>query len=248
MIVFALKDFRAVLFQDNPTYERVLTSDLHALVGLLSGGGFTAQQVAAEMKRISGAKWQKYARTRAYLLREIPALGVLVRAGLVNFRTQAMAALPGGNIKHDAVWESDSGSLIDLAHVAVREKVSWGAAVPQAAGLLDPAYRLPGQHFGVGNAVFSPGTVGNMSDTHDAKGAWAPGVFGFRGPGSVSYLCSQVYQYSDDGRATWHDIPDSTYEIVRTVSLSGAKLKMEIHKRSVPPNARRESRTNSLLA
>ena len=112
---------------------------------------------------------------------------------------------------------------------------------------LDPAYRSAGQHFGVGNAVTSPGTAGNMSDTHDAKGAWAPGVFNFAGPGTISYRCTQVYQFSDDNRVSWHDIPNSTYEIVRTVSRAGARIKMEIVKRNIPPNARHESRNNSLL-
>jgi hypothetical protein len=239
--------FQAVLKQDNPTYERYKTSELHALVALLSTGGFTAAQVAAEMKKVPRAKWAKYARTHAYLVREIPLLAPLLRACLVNFRTQSLAALPGGNIKHDAVWSSDSGNLGDLAHILVREKVSWQTASPAASAFLDAAYRVAGQHFGVGNAVTSPGTAGNMSDTHDAKGAWTPEVFKFKGPGQVSYLCSQVYQFSDDNRVTWHDIPNSTYEIRRTVSLSGPKLKMEILKRSVPPNTRAETCTNSLL-
>lgn len=245
--MFNLVAFNTVLRQDNPTFERVKTSDLHALVALLSTGGFTAQQVAREMKLISGEKWLKYQRTRAYLLAEIPALAQLVRASLVNFKTQTLAALPGGNIKHDAVWGSDSGRLADLAHVLVREKVMWGAAMPLAANCLDPAYRAPGQHFGVGNAVTSPGTTGNMSDTHDAKGAWAPAVFNFTGPGSIFYRCTQVYQFSDDNRVTWQDIPNSTYEIVRTVSRSGAKIKMEILKRNIPPNTRHESKSNSLV-
>jgi len=240
--------FQAVLKQDNPTYERFKTSELHALVALLSSGGFTAVQVGAEMKKISGEKWIKYSRARAYLIKEIPQLAALVRASLVNFRTQSLVALPGGNIKHDALWSSDTGSLGDLAHILVREKVSWPAASAAASRFLDPAYRVPGHHFGVGNAVTSPGTAGNMSDTHDAKGAWAPAIFTFTGPGSVSYLCSQVYQFSDDNRATWHDIPNSTYEILRTVSLAGPKLRMEILKRSVAPNTRNESRTNFLLA
>jgi hypothetical protein len=245
--MFNLQKFTATLRLDNPTYERFRTSDLHSLVALVSSGRFTANQVAIEMKRISADKWKKYARTRAYLIAEVPLLANLVRASLINFRTKSLVALPGGNIKHDAVWDSDSGNLKDLAHVFVREKVSWGAASEQARNYLDPAYRISGQHFGVGNAVTSPGSAGNMSDTHDAKGAWIPAIFTFAGPGRVSYLCSQVYQYSDDARATWHDIPNSTYEILRTVSVAGKKIKMEISKRSVPPNTRKESLSNSLL-
>jgi hypothetical protein len=245
--MFNLQAFTAALRLDNPTYERIKTSDLHDLVALMSSSRFTATQVAAEMKRISGDTWKKYARTRAYLIAEVPLLAALMKASLVNFRTRSLVALPGGNIKHDAVWESDSGNLQDLADVFVREKVSWGAASVQASNYLDRAYRNPGQHFGVGNAVTSPGSAGNMSDTHDATGAWIPTIVNFAGPGTVSYLCSQVYQYSDDNRATWHNIPNSTYEILRTVAVAGKKIKMEILKRSVPPNTRSETRSNSLL-
>src|SRR5207248_1116015 len=105
--MFTLQAFTAALTLDNPTYERVKTSDLHALVALLSSGGFTANQVAAEMKRISSDKWIKYTRTRTYLVTEIPLLATLSRASLVNFKTQSLLALPGGNIKHDAARQCE---------------------------------------------------------------------------------------------------------------------------------------------
>lgn len=246
--MFNANEFDKVLKQDNPTYERVRTSDLHALVALLHKGGFTAQQVAAEMKKVSGEKWKKYKKAKAYLLKEIAMLAGLLRGNLANFKTKSLTALPGGNIKHDAVWESDTGDLGDLAHLFVREKVSWDNPSPAAKPYLDPAYQQAGQHFGVGNAVTSPGDVGNMSDTHDAKGAWAPGVFKFAGPGSIAYTCKQVYQYSKDNKATWQDIPNSTYEIKREVSLQGPKLKMSISKCSAPPSNKNEQTANSLLA
>lgn len=246
--MFNATEFNKALKTDNPTYERILTSDLNALVALLLKGGFTAQQVAAEMKKITGGKWQKYKLTRAYLIKEIAMLASLVRADLVNFKTKSLTALPGGNIKHDAEWKSDTGDLQDLAYAFVREKVYWDAPSAAAKPFLDPAYQVSGQHFGVGNAVTSPGSAGNMSDTHDAKGAWAPAVFNFTGPGSISYTCKQVYQWSKDNKATWLDIPNSTYEIKREVSLEGTKIKMAITKKSVPPNTVAESCSNSLLA
>lgn len=234
---------------DNPTYERIRTSDLHALVELLNKGRCSAQQVATEMKKVSGTKWQKYKQTRSYLVKEVPGLAPLVKADLVNFKTKTLTALAGGNIKHDACWESDTGALSDLTHVFVREKVSWGAATPQVKPYIHTDYQKPGQHFGVGNAVSSPGTAGMMSDTHDAKGAYGPAVFNFTGPGTISYKCSQVYQYSDDNKATWKDIPNSTYEITRSVTaIAGGKIKFEISKRSVPPSRTNESKKNSLTA
>jgi len=246
--MFNSNDFDKILKQDNPTYERVLTSDLHALVALLSTGGFTAQQVAAEMKRVSAEKWKKYKQTKAYLVREIAMLTSLIRGELVNFNTRSLTALPGGNIKHDAVWASDTGDLEDLAHMFVREKVSWDTPSGVARPFLDPAYQNAGQHFGVGNAVTSPGSAGNMSDTHDAKGAWAPQVFKFAGPGAIAYTCKQVYQCSKDNKATWQDIPNSTYDSKREVSLQGPKIKMSITKNSVPPSNKAERVSNSLLA
>jgi len=245
--MFTLQAFTAELRLDNPNYERLKTSDLHSLVALITSGSFTAGQVAAEMNRISGDKWRKYARTRAYLINQIPMLAAQVGARLVNFRTQWLLALPGGNIQHDAVWDSASGNLQDLAGVLVRERVSWITALVQARSYLDPAYRIPGQHFGVGNVAASQGSAGMMRDTHAIGGAWNPEIFNFNGPGSVSYLCSQVYQYSDDNRSTWHDIPDSTYEILRTASVVGQQIKMEIIKQSVPPNTRRERQSNFRL-
>ena len=63
--------FQAVLKQDNPTYERFKTSELHTLVALLSSGGFTVVQVVAEMKKIFGEKWTKYSCFCVYFIKEI---------------------------------------------------------------------------------------------------------------------------------------------------------------------------------
>ncbi len=244
--MFKLETFMAAVKLDNPTFERVKTSDLHALVAQVTKS-IAADKVAAEMRKITPDKWKKYARSRKYLIDNVPGLKDLMAARLVNFKTKSLAALSGGNIKHDAVWESDSGKLADLAHIKVREAVSWGTPAGPAIPYLDPAYAHAGHHFGVGNAVSSPGTVGNMSDTHDAKGAWGPTILNFAGPGKISYTCDQVYQYTDDNGASWHDIPNSTYQIVRTVSaIAGNKIKFEILKKSVPPNGRSESRANKV--
>jgi hypothetical protein len=244
--MFDLATFKATIKQDNPTFERFRSSDLHALVEVLSRNGRDVNAVAREMKRISGQKWQKYTRTRDYLLAEMPTLESLVTASLVNFKTLRLVAQKGGSIQHQASWESDSGRLADLGHVRVREQVSWGAAAQNAAGLLDPLYQVAGHHFGVGNAVTSPGTIGSMTDNHDARGAWDTGILNLPGNGPFSYVCQQVYQVSNDSGNTWQDIPNTHYEIVRTVSRTRGTTKLEIRKRSVPPNTRREDRSNSV--
>ena len=245
--MFDLATFKATIKQDNPTFERFRSSDLHPLVDVLSRNGFTVSTVAQEMKRISGQKWRKYTRTRAYLLARIPTLGSLVTADLVNFKTTSLAALKGGSIQHQASWESDSGRLADLGHVRVRERVWWGAPAQNVAGLLDPGYQVAGQHFGVGNAAMALGTAGSNGDNHDARGAWDTGILDLPGSGPFSYVCQQVYQVSNDSGTTWQDIPNTNYEITRTVSKTrGGATKLEVRKRSVPPNTRREDRSSSV--
>jgi hypothetical protein len=242
--MFTVQGLKTAIAQDNPTYERIKTSDLHALVAKLTSGRFSATEIATEMRKVTNDKWKKYGTTRRYLLNEIPGLAAQMSMGLVNFRTTNLQALPGGNIIHEATWDCGTGIKDDLKDWHVREKVMWDNAAPEATNYLDGAYRVAGQHTGVGNAVTSAGNVMNMSDTHDAKGAWSHTIVSFAGPGAISYRCTQVYQYSDDNKLSWKDIPNSTYEIIRTASTVDGKLKLEILKRSIPPNAKQESQTN----
>ena len=92
---FTVAGFNTELLADNPTYERFRESDLHALVTMLRSTppGWTATQLASEMKKISATKWQKYARTRRYLEREITALTPLLRAIPTGFTTVAMKSV-----------------------------------------------------------------------------------------------------------------------------------------------------------
>src|ERR1700676_1676218 len=119
--------FEKELKLDNPTFERVLRSDLHELYILLKAGGFTTAQVAAEMKKVSKIKWAKYTRTRAYLTREIMMLQDLLRAIPVDFATTMMKSEMADTIlRHEFKWSSDTGDLADLALVFTREHVTWG--------------------------------------------------------------------------------------------------------------------------
>ena len=243
--MFNFRQFSAILKTDNPTYERFFNSELHGLVTLLQSGSYTAEQIAPLMKGISGSKWGKYSLTRAYLLAEIPGLAGLVKASLMNFKTFSLTATQGGIINHVGVWESDSGRLQDLAHVLTREKVTWTAASEAAREFLHADYQVVGQHFGSGNKVVMPGDRGRMEDNHAILGAWEPRITNLRVP--ISCKVSQVYQYSDDNRLSWHDIPDSTYEIIRSAAPAGARIRLDMLKRSVLPNRRRESCSNTLL-
>lgn len=123
----------------------------------------------------------------------------------------------------------------------------WGVPDNNARAYLNAAYQVAGQHFGVGNGVTSPGNAANMADTHDVVGAWLPTMLNFPGPGSISYTCRQVYQYSQNNKATWLDIPNSTYEIIRTVTKVGASIKLDITKRSVAPSNKGETISGSKL-
>src|SRR5271170_3652329 len=74
-MTFKSDDLMVEIKKDNPTYERILTSDLHALVELLKKTPLKPPaDIAAEMRKVSDDKWKKYAKARAYILKEIPAV------------------------------------------------------------------------------------------------------------------------------------------------------------------------------
>jgi hypothetical protein len=226
-IMFKFKEFEKVLYKDNPKYERIKTSDLHDLVALLEKSASpNVDAVGKEMKRIKKDKWKKYARTREYLLTEFPAL----RANLINFRTKTLAAGSAGAINHVLVWDSDSGDMDDLSHLKVREHVSWGSADPAVAPYVISEYKGGGNHYGQGNAAFTPGNVGQGDDTHAALGPFSPEVLKFKGPGALKYEMDQVYELSEDGGSSWKAIPKSTFKIVRVASFEGGKTKLSIAK------------------
>jgi len=226
-IMFKFKEFEKVLLKDNPKYERIKTSDLHDLVALLEKSATpNVDAVGKEMKKIKKDKWKKYARTREYLLTEFPAL----RASLISFRTKTLAAGPSGAINHVLVWDSDSGDLDDLSHLKVREHVSWGSADPAVAPFVISEYKSGGNHYGQGNAAFTPGNVGQGDDTHATLGPFSPEVLKFKGPGVLKYEMDQVYELSEDGGSSWKAIPKSTFKIVRVASFEGGKTKLSIAK------------------
>lgn len=233
---FTVAGFNAELLQDNPTYERVRESDLHALVTMLRSTppGWTATQLAAEMKKISAIKWQKYARTRRYLEREIAALTPLLRAIPTGFSTVAMKSEMADTIlRHTFKWSSDTGNMMDLAQVFTRERVTW----PQwPAGLVaciglphGAAYTGPGQHSGL---AANPANVGQGQDDHALMGPFNQTVLSYAGlPDSAPM--DQVYEYSYD-RNTWSPIPNSNFTIVREVAaLPGGHVEIKITKTSV---------------
>jgi hypothetical protein len=100
IIAFTIAAFNKELLLDNPTYGRVLRSDLHTLVEMLRKvpPTWTAGMLAAEMKKMSAEKWRKYALTRAYLVREILPLAALLRAIPTGFTTIRMQSEMGDTI------------------------------------------------------------------------------------------------------------------------------------------------------
>ncbi len=233
-MAFTVAGLNQELKADNPTYERVLRSDLHSLVALLSRAHppFTAAAVAAEMKKVSSTKWAKYARTRRYLEREIAGLTALLRAVPTDFKTVQMSSQTGDTIlRHVFKWTSDTGSMNDLARVYTREHVSW----PQwPAGLTacigrphGDAYLRPGQHTGL--AAANPASSGTGTDDHALLGPFNQTILNYAGA-PASAPMDQVYQYSYD-QVNWMPIPNSSYTIVRKVtSLPDGRVQLEITK------------------
>ncbi len=111
-IPFNVSALNRELLLDNPTYERLLRSDLHALVEILRQvpARWSPAIVAAEMKKISAVKWLKHLRTRRYLEREIPTLTGLLRATPTGFRTSSMSSQMADTIlRHTFTWAIDTG-------------------------------------------------------------------------------------------------------------------------------------------
>jgi len=228
--MFDLRAFRMELSRDNPHYERFRPSDLHDLTALLQRSSTRSEQVQAAMLQVSEAKWRKYRRTRAYLLREIPRLPELLGVAIERFRTRTLEALPGGSIRHEAAWQSSTGYMADLDpdHL-VREHIYWHAASRDAAPFLAPDYAAAGGHYGVGNAVTTRGSIGSMSDTHDIVGAWSSAINRFDGAQEISYTVYQDYEASSDrGRSFRHVL--ASYTIVRSVTRHGRSLRFAIRK------------------
>jgi hypothetical protein len=253
--MFVLNTFLAQVRQDNPTYGRVKTSSLHNLVAVLSAPHFSVTAVARELKAIMrtepGKLTGRYARSLAYLRREIPGLTAALRGSVFHFRTASLARGPQGAIVHRLVWESDTGDLGDLAHVLVREHVSWptpAAPVIPNVHIDEPDvhtnYRVAGFHTGVGNAATTPGTAGNGNDTHGAYGPFSPACMNYTGAAPLVVTFQQVYQSSADGGVTWIDIPNSRYTIRRELRRVANRIQVTITKTNVA--LLRDTVTNSV--
>ncbi|MFN0057629.1 MAG: hypothetical protein ACKVX7_04160 [Planctomycetota bacterium] len=157
-----------------------------------------------------------------------------LRGQLVNFQTKSLQAAPGGNIKHVLTWKSSTGDPLDLGHLRVREKVSWPTPPPLVIPYIIPPdpedYTRAGAHYGLGNAAFTPGQMGQGDDTHSAMGPFSHLALNFRGPGSLQVTFEQEYQYSDDNGTTWHLIPNSRYTVRRQITWANDKTTVSIVK------------------
>jgi len=231
---FNLAQFEQQLLLDNPTFERILRSDLHDLVVLLRKGGFSAMQAATEMNKIAPAKWMKYARSKTYLRREIPMLADMVPEGPipVKFTTTLMQSEMADTIlRHQFKWESDTGSLADLSTVVIRENVTWGQwpqALTNCIGDAHAAYTHPGHHVGLAT---NHGNIGGGQDDHSLLGPFNQAILAYTGPAQSASM-NQVYEYSFNS-VRWLPIAGSEYTIVREVAPQpGNRVKLSLTKTS----------------
>jgi hypothetical protein len=256
--MFVLNTFMAQVRQDNPTFERHKRSSLHDLVAVVSRAfpAFTADEVADELKAIMrtepGKLTGRYARSYSYLLREIPGLVAAMRGQVFDFRTGSLARGPNGSIVHRLLWSSDTGSLADLAHVIVREHVSWPtprAPVIPNTHIIPPDqfnnYRIAGYHTGLGNSMYTAGNVGVGDDTHGAVGPFAPAALNYTGAAPLVVTFDQVYQASYDGGANWIDIPNARYTVRRELRALGNRVQITLTKTNA--TMPRDALTNTLM-
>lgn len=238
-----VETLKANLKKDNPTYERVLKSDLHDVVDLASKPGVTAKVLAVAMRKVKKEKWAKYKNTWKYLLKEVPGLEDLVVGKLVNFTTQSITAGPAAMIVHKVAWSSSTGDLKDLGHALTREHVWWDAPNALTKALLLPEYGKAGEHFGQGNAVTAPANKGSNTDEHQGIGPFLQKIFDkslLPEDAVAESTLKQAYQVSYDN-GPWHDIPNSKFVLRRRVLYVGGKLRLEQSKKGVDNAAKMRS-------
>src|SRR5262245_6001584 len=257
--MFNLQTFMNQVNTDNTKYERWKQSSLHDVVDLLTNnqppfGPLFVAQLATELKKIKRSKPAKltnrYHNSYQYLLGQIPGLRDAMRGNVVNFHTTRMDRNVGGGIDHYFAWESDTGDLTELAHLVVREYVTWAAPTVPAQYIIPVApledYTQAGWHAGQGNRAHSQATSGGHHDGHGLLGPFAGAVLGYTGQNPLVYTFNQVYQFGDkqgNYGANWADIPMSNYTIVREVhSLGGQRIRVKITKTNV--NRPGDTKTN----
>lgn len=219
---FDINVFNAKLLADNPTYNRVLTSDLDAVVKLLRSGGFNLNHLAAEMKKVSSAKWEKYKGTKAYLIEQFPLLPPLLKATVIDFKTTTLKKHMIG-IEHGFMCVSDTGDLKDLAGTFIREHVSWKAPSAAIAAFMvnDPHYKAPNHHYG--NAGGKADWPIPHQDVHGARQPFNEALCKAYAGVPISLTFDQVYEFSSDNKVTWKAIPNSAFTLVRTLSSVGGR-------------------------
>jgi hypothetical protein len=226
---------KANLKKDNPTYERVLKSDLHDVVSVASKPGVTAKALATAMRKVKKDKWAKYPSTWKYLLKEVPGLEDLVVGKLINFHTKSIVAGPSAMIVHTLAWASSTGDLKDLSHAQTREHVWWDAPNALTKPLLLPEYAKAGEHFGQGNAVTAPAEKGSNTDEHQGIGPFLQKIFDkslLPEDAVAESILKQAYQVSYD-KGPWQDIPGSKFVLRRRVLYVNGKLRLEQAKKGV---------------
>ncbi|MDX7987818.1 hypothetical protein FE392_10820 [Xenorhabdus sp. 12] len=229
--MFQFTEFERLLRIENPAYEYFGHSSLHTITQLVRGGfgSFHAIQLAAEMTKVPAIKWQKYARTRKYLMSEYPGLREQLCPRLVNFRTSRWEKGAKGSIIHMLNWQSSTGILDDLMHIRLREDVCWQTHANGIQHYVTKAYREASTHNGL--VDYTPGSLGIGCDEHDALGPFnTTEARAFTGPGELEFVVTQTYQQSANNGVSWANIPDSTYRIRRILRREGNQLRITIHK------------------
>ena len=197
-----------------------------------SGKGLIAHELTHVVQQEGGTTTQ--VRQKAIEQSRSESTNIVQRAPgdtIVGWHTNSISA-SSGFLKHQVGWNSSTGNLADLDHIRTREQVSWPACTWP---VLEAGYAAPGQHHGMGTTA---GTQGYNNDTHQASQPFfditqlrdkTNAQYLAKGAQSAPFVMNQVYQYSTDGGATWHDIPGSQYTLTRTLRRKGWRGKRYVY-------------------
>ena len=144
---------------------------------------------------------------------------------IIKFKTKSMCKRAGA-LRHEVMWKSSTGNLVDLKEIRTREHIKWNPA-PKEFGPTK-AYTISGFHHGLGtrSAIHGLGT-----DNHSIIPVEFKYQLSKNGKSKVWMVHQQYEMQIQTGE--WIPIPGGEYQIVRWFERKGVDLIAYIIKKGV---------------